>query len=69
IVESQVLVSAQRFAVVDPNNGGASIVPFVVQGGQVFLRQALIGSGWITNAMIGSYIQSDNYIAGQQGWR
>ncbi|HEM7896965.1 TPA: phage tail protein [Burkholderia cenocepacia] len=69
IVESQVLVSAQRFAVVDPSNGGASIVPFVVQGGQVFLRQALIGSGWITNAMIGSYIQSDNYIAGRQGWR
>ncbi|AFQ50455.1 phage tail protein [Burkholderia cepacia] len=69
IVESQVLVSASRFAVVDPNNGGSSIVPFVVQGGQVFLRQALIGAGWITNAMIGSYIQSDNYIAGRQGWR
>ncbi|WP_175810640.1 phage tail protein [Burkholderia cepacia] len=69
IVESQVLVSAQRFAVVDPNNGGSSIVPFVVQGGQVFLRQALIGAGWITNAMIGSYIQSDNYVAGKQGWR
>ncbi|WP_321849694.1 host specificity protein J [Burkholderia diffusa] len=69
IVESQVLVSASRFAVVDPNNGGASIVPFVVQGGQVFLRQALIGAGWITNAMIGNYIQSDNYIAGRQGWR
>ena len=69
IVESQVLVSASRFAVVDPNNGGAMIVPFVVQGGQVFIRQALIGAGWITNAMIGSYIQSDNYIAGRKGWR
>ncbi|KWU26773.1 host specificity protein J [Burkholderia cenocepacia] len=69
IVESQVLVSAQRFAVVDPNNGGSMIVPFVVQGGQVFIRQALIGAGWITNAMIGSYIQSDNYVAGRQGWR
>ncbi|QMI45644.1 host specificity protein J [Burkholderia sp. MBR-1] len=69
IVESQVLVSVQRFAVVDPNNGGSMIVPFVVQGGQVFIRQALIGAGWITNAMIGSYIQSDNYIAGRQGWR
>ncbi|KKL33979.1 host specificity protein [Burkholderia contaminans FFH2055] len=69
IVESQVLVSAQRFAVVDPNNGGSMIVPFVVQGGQVFIRQALIGAGWITNAMIGSYVQSDNYIAGRQGWR
>ncbi|MDN7419512.1 host specificity protein J [Burkholderia dolosa] len=69
IVESQVLVSAQRFAVVDPNNGASMMVPFVVQGGQVFIRQALIGAGWITNAMIGSYIQSDNYIAGRQGWR
>lgn len=69
IIESQVLVSASRFAVVDPNNGGSMIVPFVVQGGQVFIRQALIGAGWITNAMIGSYIQSDNYIAGRQGWR
>ncbi|WP_176314746.1 host specificity protein J [Burkholderia vietnamiensis] len=69
IIESQVLVSAQRFAVVDPNNGGSMIVPFVVQGGQVFICQALIGAGWITNAMIGSYIQSDNYIAGRQGWR
>ncbi|KVG77231.1 host specificity protein J [Burkholderia ubonensis] len=69
VVESQVLVSASRFAVIDPNNGGVMGVPFVVQGGQVFLRQALIGAGWITNAMIGSYIQSDNYIAGRQGWR
>ncbi|KVP71047.1 host specificity protein [Burkholderia ubonensis] len=69
VVESQVLVSASRFAVIDPNNGGVLGVPFVVQGGQVFLRQALIGAGWITNAMIGSYIQSDNYIAGRQGWR
>ncbi|KVU27568.1 host specificity protein J [Burkholderia ubonensis] len=69
VVESQVLVSASRFAVIDPNNGGVLGVPFVVQGGQVFLRQALIGAGWITNAMIGSYIQSDNYVAGRQGWR
>ncbi len=69
VVESQVLVSASRFAVIDPNSGGVLGVPFVVQGGQVFLRQALIGAGWITNAMIGSYIQSDNYIAGRQGWR
>ncbi|KWK74147.1 host specificity protein J [Burkholderia ubonensis] len=69
VVESQVLVSASRFAVIDPNNSGVLGVPFVVQGGQVFLRQALIGAGWITNAMIGSYIQSDNYVAGRQGWR
>ncbi|VCC54163.1 gp20 [Burkholderia pseudomallei] len=69
VVESQVLVSAKRFAVIDEDGSGVIGVPFVVQGGQVFLRQALIGAGWITNAMIGSYIQSDNYIAGRQGWR
>ncbi|OAB17548.1 hypothetical protein AQ853_20810 [Burkholderia pseudomallei] len=69
VVESQVLVSAKRFAVIDEDGSGVIGAPFVVQGGQVFLRQALIGAGWITNAMIGSYIQSDNYIAGRQGWR
>ncbi|KVD71781.1 host specificity protein [Burkholderia ubonensis] len=67
-VESQVLVSAQRFAVLD--SGGTTVAsPFVIQGGQVFISQAFIGNGWITNAMIGSYIQSDNYVAGRAGWR
>jgi len=33
------------------------------------MSQALIGNGWITNAMIGSFIQSDNYVSGSQGWR
>ncbi|WP_322105845.1 phage tail protein [Paraburkholderia sp. J41] len=68
VVESQVLVSAQRFAILDAS-GSAVSSPFVVQGGQVFLAQALIGVGWITSAMIGSYIQSDNYVAGVSGWR
>ncbi|KVZ57502.1 host specificity protein J [Burkholderia ubonensis] len=67
-VESQVLVSAQRFAVLD--SGGTTVAsPFVIQGGQVFISQAFIGNGWITNAMIGNYIQSDNYVAGRAGWR
>lgn len=68
VVESQVLVAASRFAVLDPN-GSVVTLPFVIQGGQVFISQALIGTGWITNAMIGSTIQSDNYVAGQQGWQ
>ncbi|WP_246795617.1 host specificity protein J [Burkholderia perseverans] len=67
-VESQVLVSASRFAVLDPN-GSTVTSPFVIQGGQVFISQALIGAGWITNAMIGSAIQSDNYVSGSQGWQ
>ncbi|HCW20975.1 host specificity protein J, partial [Achromobacter sp.] len=51
IVESQVLVAADRFAVLHPN-GTQTTTPFVIQGGQVFMSQALIGTGWITNAMI-----------------
>ncbi|MCL8306352.1 host specificity protein J [Pseudomonas putida] len=66
-LQSQFLVSADRFAVVN-NINNTLTSPFVVQGGQVFIAQALIGTGWITNAMIGNVIQSNNYVAGQQGW-
>lgn len=55
--QSQFLVQADRFAVLNVANG-ASTAPFVIQGGQVFISQALIGTGWITNAMIGNQIAS-----------
>lgn len=66
-LQSQFLVSADRFAVVNGINGILSS-PFAVQGGQVFMRDAFIQDGSITNAKIGSYISSTNYVAGQQGW-
>lgn len=65
---SEILAFAQRFAIVDEASGQL-MTPFVVQNGQVFISQALIGNGWITNAMIGNYIQSNNYVEGLQGWR
>ncbi|MNF41266.1 hypothetical protein D3C84_222860 [compost metagenome] len=67
-LQSQFLVSADRFAIVNTMAGGAVSVPFAVQGGQVFMNSAFIADGTITNAKIGSYISSTNYIAGQQGW-
>jgi predicted phage tail protein len=67
-LQSQFLVSADRFAIVNTIAGGAISVPFAVQGGQVFMNSAFIADGTITNAKIGSYISSTNYIAGQQGW-
>jgi len=67
-LQSQFLVSADRFAIVNTIAGGAISVPFAVQGGQVFINSAFIADGTITNAKIGSYISSTNYIAGQQGW-
>lgn len=67
-LQSQFLVSADRFAILTTMAGGASFVPFAVEGGQVFMRSAFLQDGTITNAKIGSYISSTNYIAGQQGW-
>lgn len=39
-----------------------------MQGGQVFINEAFIADGTITNAKIGSFISSTNYVEGQQGW-
>lgn len=66
-LQSKFLVSADLFAVVNGINGTLSS-PFAVQGGQVFMNEAFIQDGTITNAKIGSYISSTNYVAGQQGW-
>ena len=68
-LQSQFLVSADRFAIVNTIAGGAIAVPFAVQGGQVFMNSAFIQDASIGNAKIGFFIQSDNYIAGVQGWR
>lgn len=67
-LQSQFLVSADRFALVNTLAGGAISVPFAAQNGQLFLGETFIQDGTITNAKIGSYISSTNYIAGQQGW-
>ncbi|PQV50962.1 host specificity protein J [Paraburkholderia sp. BL21I4N1] len=69
VVESTVLLSASRVAILDPN-GSAVSSPFVVQGGQVFISQAFIGTSWIQNAMIGDIIQSTAVGAnGQPRWK
>lgn len=68
VFQSQLLVSADRFAVVNGINGSLAS-PFAVQGGQVFMNSAFIQDGSISMLKIGQYLQSDNYIAGVQGWR
>jgi predicted phage tail protein len=68
-LQSQVLLSADRFAMVATSAGGTTYTPFVVQNGQVFINSAFIQNGTITNAMIGSFIQSTNYVAGSTGWK
>lgn len=67
-IVSQVLFIADRFAIIRNAESGAYTLPFVVQNDQVFMNNALIQDGSITNAKIGNVIQSNNYIAGEQGW-
>lgn len=66
-LQSQFLVSADRFAVV--NGTSNSSVPFIVEGSQVFIQSAFIKDGTITNAKIGSFISSTDYVPGVSGWR
>lgn len=63
--QSQILMQADRFAVINLVNGNITS-PFVIQGGQTFISQAMIGNAWITNAMIGDTIQSNSIGAGGQ---
>jgi hypothetical protein len=56
-LQSQFLVSADRFAVVNGVNGTLSS-PFVVQGGQVYINQAFINSAYIQNIVLGMTLRS-----------
>lgn len=67
-LQSQFLVSADRFAIVNSIAGGAISVPFAVQGGQVFMNSAFIQDASITNGKIGGALYSSDYISGLSGW-
>ena len=66
-VKAQILFEASRFAIMTGLNGKQQY-PFVVEGNQVILNSAIIKNGFITNAMIGNIINSNNYAAGKSGW-
>ncbi|ORM66133.1 phage tail protein [Pantoea rwandensis] len=67
-MQSQVLFLADRFAVMT-QVGATPRTFFAIQNGQTIIDSAFIGDGTITNAMIGAFIQSTNYVAGSAGWR
>ncbi|SDS41525.1 phage tail protein [Pseudomonas prosekii] len=64
---SSFVVRADTFAVMNTSTQNPEAF-FAITGGQTFMRSSFIEDGTITNAKIGSYISSTNYIAGQQGW-
>ena len=67
-VSSQFVVRADTFMLLNLANG-VPVSPFSVSGGQTFIRSAFLEDGSITNAKIGNYIQSNNYVAGVSGWK
>jgi predicted phage tail protein len=58
VLQSQFLVSADRFAVVSSVAGGAAVSPFAIQGGQVFMNSAIIQDASINFVKISDTLQS-----------
>ncbi|HHH3032361.1 host specificity protein J [Serratia sp. IR-2025] len=69
-MQSQVLILADRFAVLNTADGQGSAVsvPFAIEKNQVFMNSAFIKDAAIDSAKIAQQIQSSNYIDGQRGW-
>lgn len=67
-LQSQFLVQADRFGLINTSNGNTT-TPFVVENGVAYMNAAVIKDGSITNAKIGGEIRSDNFVNGSNGWR
>ncbi|EOZ7955923.1 host specificity protein J [Enterobacter asburiae] len=67
-VVTRVGFNANQFVLMS-GNGDTQYSPFAVVNGQVFISSAFIQDGTITNAKIGNFIQSNNYVPGQSGWK
>lgn len=67
-VATRIGFNANQFVLMS-GSGDTQYSPFAVVNGQVFISSAFIQEGTITSAMIGSYIQSNNFVSGSAGWR
>ncbi|WP_223952743.1 host specificity protein J [Citrobacter braakii] len=67
-VVTRVGFNANQFVLMS-GSGDTQHSPFAAINGQVFISDAFIQDGSITNAKIGNYIQSNNFVAGSTGWR
>ncbi|WP_410706456.1 TipJ family phage tail tip protein [Citrobacter braakii] len=67
-VVTRVGFNANQFVLMS-GSSNTQYSPFAVVNGQVFISDAFIQDGSITNAKIGNLIQSNNFVAGSTGWR
>ncbi|CZZ37193.1 Phage-related protein%2C tail component [Enterobacter hormaechei] len=65
-MQSQVIFLADRFAVTH-QTGATVTLPFVIQNGQVIIRDTVIGDATITRAKLAETISSVNYVQNQAG--
>ncbi|MDV1316703.1 TipJ family phage tail tip protein, partial [Citrobacter freundii] len=65
-VVTRVGFNANQFVLMS-GSGDTQYSPFAVVNGQVFISDAFIQDGSITNAKIGNFIQSNNFVAGSAG--
>ncbi|EML5901671.1 TPA: DUF1983 domain-containing protein [Citrobacter freundii] len=66
-VVTRVGFNANQFVLMS-GSGNTQYSPFAVVNGQVFISDAFIQDGSITNTKIGNYIRSNNYQTGLTGW-
>ncbi|MDD0977555.1 phage tail tip fiber protein, partial [Pseudomonas fontis] len=64
--EGEILLMAQRLAIIDGLDGQMTL-PFVVQGGQVFMNSTVIRQADILNLIITGVLRSGDYVPGQAG--
>ena len=67
-MQSTVAFLANNFVVMSDVNGVPKAF-FAIRSGQTFIDEGFIQDGTITNAKIGNFIQSTNYVANVSGWR
>ncbi|MBN3852821.1 phage tail protein [Paraburkholderia sp. Ac-20340] len=67
--QSEMVVSAQKFVVIDDGSTNNANSPFAIQGGQTFINSAFIQNGTIVDAMIGGQIKSTSINSqGNPAW-
>jgi len=65
---STTVFNADQFGIYSGSDPGAYQLAFSIVNGQTFINQAFIQDASITNAKIGDFIQSNNYVSGSTGW-
>lgn len=66
--KSTVVFAADKFGIYSGSDPGNYQSAFIVYNGQVFMNEAFIRDGSITNAKIGNVIQSNNWNGSDVGW-